>query len=139
MRIGVTLAALALVAPAATGPALGDGGADDGTPRGTVAFFVGDSCPPGWTAAADARGRVLVGVGVGEEVGVAVGTPLGDQEDRPHVHPWVATLALPAKNIAAANGGNGQGAAATSYALAGQTDPGPSGLPFAQLLACEKP
>jgi hypothetical protein len=117
------------------------GGEDevDGAPSGIVSFFVGETCPPGWQPAADAAGRLIVGVSDPAMVGLVAGTPLGDKEDRVHTHVWTGTLNLGSKNVAGADGGNNQGAAARAYELSGFTGPAPSGLPFQQLLACEKP
>ncbi len=113
----------------------------DGAPPGTVAFFeTGDGgvCPPGWVPATYATGRLVAGVTTSDQVGVTVGTPLADQEDRTHKHVYTGQVTLPYKSISAANGGNAQGAATGTYPVADMTDEAPSGLPFVQLLACEK-
>jgi hypothetical protein len=140
----LALAAVATSGAAPTGARAGAPGtaaaaAADGAPATMVAYFAGDACPAGWQPADDARGRLIVGVLAPADVGVTVGTPLGDQEDRAHEHAWLATLSVPAKNISAADGGNQQGARAQSYDVGGMTGPATTGLPFAQLLVCEKP
>jgi hypothetical protein len=131
--VGITLAALAVV----RGSASGGPQRDDGVAPGTVAFFTGTACPPGWATADYATGRLAVGVTDGAAVRLVVGAPLNDQEDRVHAHHFSGNATLSAKSIAAADGSNNQGAAAMTYALDGSAA-GASGLPFIQLLACEK-
>ena len=138
------LAALVLFLPLVAGAGgRADLPAGDGVPSGTVAFFSLDDpaggCPPGWARADAVAGRLVVGVTAAEDVGVAIGVPLADQEDRTHLHPYAAEVTLPSRNIAGANGGNGQGAGSGEHGVAADTDAGTSGLPFVQLLVCEKP
>ncbi len=115
---------------------------DDGVPSGTVAFFSfdgsGGNCPAGWVPAAQVQGRMVVGTTEAADVGVLVGAPLADQEDRAHVHAYQGTVQLPSRNVAGANGGNNQGAQSGDHALMGTSDASTSGLPFVQLLVCEK-
>lgn len=131
------LAALALPFQAARGQ---DDRVSD-VPSGTVAFFARSdaSCPAGYRPASEASGRLIVGVTGGDAVGKLVGKPLGNQEDRTHVHPFNTSITLPYKSISAADGGNNQGASAKTYADIGTSNPAPSGLPFLQLVACVKP
>jgi hypothetical protein len=141
----------ALTALLLSGRAQGDDVTEgDGVPTGMVAFFLdgtngldgdGDApaaCPRGWAPAAEAAGRLIVPVTGTTEVGVAVGSPLMDQEDRKHAHPFSAQLVLPAKPITGADGGNRSGAQAGPVMWTGTTEPAASSLPFIQLLACEK-
>jgi len=51
-------------------------------PSGAVMFFDLGSCPAGWTAYNNARGRYLVGMNTGGTLGVTVGTALSDQQNR---------------------------------------------------------
>lgn len=118
-------------------PAAGDPPGDDGAPPGMVAFFVGGACPKGWSVAANVQGRLVVGVTDGAETGIQVGTPLGDREDRLHAHTYTTDVVLPYKSVSAADGSN-EGAAAKTYPLSGKSLSVPSGLPFAQVQACEK-
>jgi hypothetical protein len=115
---------------------------DDGVPSGTVAFFsfdgTGGNCPAGWVPATQAQGRLIVGVTEPDQVGLLVGTPLADQEDRTHAHSYESVVTLPARNIAGADGGNQQGAQSGDHPVAGTTAAVPTGLPFQQLLVCEK-
>ncbi|MRG93832.1 hypothetical protein [Polyangium spumosum] len=112
---------------------------DDGAPSGLVAFVAGGVCPEGWVTVYDVEGRVVVGAIYPEDVGLEVGTPFADREERLHEHAYSGEVTLVAKNIAAANGGNQSGAAAATYPLAGTTKEATSGLPFLQVAGCVKP
>ena len=112
---------------------------DDGVPAGTLAFFAGGACPEGWKVADEAQGRLIVGVTDGDHAAVTVGEPLGDQEERKHLHPYKSQVTLTDKAIAAADGANGSGAAAKSYDLTGSTTKEATGLPFIQVQACVRP
>jgi hypothetical protein len=131
---------IALSAALLSGSASGEDPADDGVAPGTMAFFGSETgaCPDGWAPAEYAMGRLVVGVVEEASVGRLVGKPLTDQEDRIHTHKFTTAVPLADKAIAAADGANSQGAKAQEYTLEGATDPSPSGLPFIQLLACEK-
>jgi hypothetical protein len=111
---------------------------DDGVPSGMVAYISGGICPAGWIAASNVEGRLIVAVSDGKDVGVQVGMPLADQEDRMHSHAYKGDLGLAAKSIAAADGPNLEGAKAQTYSLSGTTLAGPSGLPFVQVTTCVK-
>jgi hypothetical protein len=130
----------ALGAALLSGSASGEGPADDGMAPGMVAFFGSETgvCPDGWAPAEYAMGRLVVGVVDEPAVGRQVGKPLADQEDRAHEHPFTTQVKLTEKNIAGADGPNTQGAKAQEYTVTGATEPSVSGLPFIQLLACEK-
>ena len=111
---------------------------DDGIAAGTVAFFAGSSCPPGWSCPDYAKGRMMVAVTDGSQVGVTVGTALADREDRMHQHDYSVSVTLAGRPLLGSSGGSIPGAQAQTYPVAGQSDPAPSGLPFVQLLACER-
>jgi hypothetical protein len=118
----------------------GSAPADDGAPSGMVAFFAGgNACPAGWAVADEAAGRMLVGVSDVNNIGMHVGTPLGDQEDRTHSHTFAAKATIDQKNIAAAGGGNDSAAEAGDVTTSGMTKDARSGLPFTQLIVCKKP
>jgi len=123
----------------AAGRASGETPPDDGAPSGMVAFVAGGVCPPGWVTVYDVEGRVVVGAIYPEDVGLEVGTPLGDREERKHEHAYSGEVTLVAKNVAGSNGGNHSGAAAATYPLAGTTTKVGSGLPFYQIAGCVKP
>ena len=133
----VVLAAAAAVWFGSQRSAQGGGPLDDGVPPGTVAFFApGAECPMGWMPYDPAAGRMIVGVSEPSAVGRTVGSPLADREDRTHTHEFSGTVALAARSIAGANGGNTQGAAARSYTVSGRTAAATSGQAFVQLRAC---
>jgi hypothetical protein len=119
------------------GRAAGDA-ADDGAPRGMVAFFGGGPCPTGWVAADYAQGRLVVAVTAASAAGVQVGASLGDREDRAHAHSFVGNLPLMSKSVSGADGGNNSAAQAQSYAWSNANVSATSGLPFVQLAVCEK-
>jgi hypothetical protein len=130
---------LLLAACATLLPARAEGqAADDGVPTGMVAFFTAASCPTGWSAASYANGRLVVGVNLAAQVGKTVGNPLADKEDRAHTHPFTVQLTTTVHSISAADGSNNQGAAAQMYSWSDATASSTTGLPFIQLLACEK-
>jgi hypothetical protein len=132
---GIAIGAFVLgLSRASGGPA-----EDDGAPSGMVAFVQGGNCPLGWEPALLVEGRLVVAVDDGANVGVEVGEPLVDREDRAHTHAYSGDLTLASKNIAAANGSNMEGAAAKAYPVAGTTAEETSGLPFVQVKACVKP
>jgi hypothetical protein len=120
--------------------ASGDDNTGGDVPAGMLTFMAGDvaECPPGWRVAQESSGRLVVGVTSSDAVGKLVGTALTSQEDRTHVHPFQTVAELPYKSISAANGGNGQGAAAARYTDSGVSEPASSGLPFVQLMGCVK-
>ena len=140
MKLSVALVLLALPLMGAAGapapPAAAPADPIDGVPKGMVAFFTGGACPDGWQLAGIATGRILVGTVDAETVGRTVGTPLGPEEDRAHGHPVHATVALPPKNVAAADGPNNGGAASGNQPLVGEAAPATTQLPFLQLTAC---
>jgi len=119
------------------GRAAGDAPAD-GAPVGMVSFFGGLGCPTGWVPASAAQGRLIVAVSDAQAAGMTVGEPLGDLEDRTHVHMFQGNLPLQSKSISAADGGNQSAAGAQTYSWASVDAAAPSGLPFMQLLVCER-
>jgi hypothetical protein len=60
----------------------GTSGSGGVAPSGAVMFFDLGSCPAGWTAYENARGRYIVGMTNGGTLGVTVGTALSDQQNR---------------------------------------------------------
>lgn len=134
--VGVALGVFAWIARA---PRPADKPPPDGMPSDAIAFFAGGACPPGWTLASGAQGRLIVGVVAGGAEGVQVGIPLADREDRPHTHDFTGSVSLGGKGLLAFDGGNNDGAAAKSYTVSGITEPATSGLPFVQMQVCVKP
>jgi hypothetical protein len=130
--LGVTMGSLLRATPA---PA--QGSAPDGAPPGMIAYFgQGNGCPTGWAVAETAEGRIALGTNVGALAGTAVGTPLGDREDRKHTHSYGVQISLSSNNIAGAGGSNTQAAANGTYGASLATSPAPSGLPFVQYRGC---
>lgn len=113
-------------------------------PRGTVAFFAGPTtCPEDWGPATYTNGRLVVGAyvsdaGVASDLLETVGDPLADREDRAHAHTFSGTVSLAAQNLSGADGSNAAAAATGTVDVAGTTSPATTGLPFVQLMVCEK-
>ena len=98
------------------------------------------ACPTGWIEPPNAAGRLVVGVPPGHEVGGTVGLPLGEQENRKHLHPFTAEFRVPAKAIEGSGDLNRCCANYGTRAVLGEPTTGEStsNLPFIQLLLCEK-
>jgi hypothetical protein len=111
---------------------------EDAAPPGMVLFATGSTCPSGWSIHTASQGRMLVGTALGGDVGLAVQTPLTDREDRTHTHAVTLTATLSRRNVAAANGGNNNGAAPGTVTATLPSAPATSGLAFVQRLACVK-
>jgi hypothetical protein len=138
-----------------TGPA----GADAVAPGGAVMYFDLPACPAGWEEYTAGRGRYLVGLNSGGTPGAAVGTALGNEENRAvgqhshgvtdpgHAHsvPYDTDML---ENLGDTIGGTDRvgadnATAATSSAPTGITiDPAGAvagtNAPYVQLLACRK-
>lgn len=108
----------------------------DAAPPGMVLWSMSAACPPGWSPHAASRGRLHVGAGLGGDVGLTVGAALGDREDRVHTHAVSVAGTLTQKNIAAAAGGNRDGAAPGAVSATLGSGPATSGLRFLQRTAC---
>ena len=119
-------------------PLLGAVPGPDAAPVGVVLFASGGECPAGFEPLAAARGRLLVGAELAGEVGLTVGTPLGDKEDRTHTHGVSLSVTLAYKSVSAADGGNHNGAENGTWTGGAQSPAEASGLGFIQRLACVK-
>jgi hypothetical protein len=111
----------------------------DTAPPGIVLAASEPTCPPGFVPHEASTGRLIVGAETGGDLGKAVGSPLGDREDRTHNHTTTIRFSLNRRNIAALDGGNDQGADDGEHAAIFATGPATSGLPFRQLRFCLKP
>ncbi|HRI70243.1 MAG TPA: hypothetical protein PK156_38695 [Polyangium sp.] len=111
----------------------------DGAPSGMVTFAGGGVCPPGWVHMSDLEGRTVVGTVTKEDVGIDVGTPFADREDRVHHHHFTGSATIAPKAVSIPNGGNGIVAEAGMYSIEGTTEDGAGKLPFFQMEACIKP
>ncbi|MBL8937710.1 MAG: hypothetical protein JNM69_24315 [Archangium sp.] len=126
-------------------------------PAGAVVFFALPSCPTGWTAYNNARGRVVVGASDGG-IGTTVGTAIPSGAQPTHAHRW-ARFSSNANWWSFNDGGtefqvinwtNGLNeGTGTGYFPFGPdsapstdtvyfTSSDPSGLAYVQLLACVK-
>jgi hypothetical protein len=113
--------------------------AQDGAPARMVTFFNAAACPPGWNPVSIASGRLLLASTDPAKVGVNVNPPLGNLEDRTHKHGYSGTVALNYKSISAGDSCcNPSAAHARDNPFSGTTNNAPSGLPFVQLLICER-
>lgn len=110
----------------------------DGAPSGMVTFVGGGVCPPGWVHVSDIEGRAIVGTVTKEDVGIEVGTPFTDQENRVHKHQYMGSVTLAPKPVGAPNGANGSVAEAGKYSIEGTTEESNGGLPFFQMEGCIK-
>ena len=106
-------------------------------PIGVSTFFTADQCPNGWQEVQDAQGRLVLSVKEKKWVGKTVGSPLEDQEDRPHRHHFMLTTSLPAKGVAANACCNWEGAESGFYRSDVYGSSGKSQLPFYQALFCQ--
>jgi hypothetical protein len=107
---------------------------------GTLIFVDGASCPDGWAQASASQGRHLVGLPAHGTPGATFGgAPLGAQEQRTHAHAYSTSLNTSSHGIALASGCCAGGYAQNmSYPISGNTDGADVGLPYVQLLQCEK-
>ncbi len=136
LRTSLASAALAVALFGAAPKAHGD---IVDAPTGTVAFFNLTACPSGWKVADYATGRLVVATTDGAKLRVQFGTPLSNQEDRTHSHTYSTNVSVDYKSISGANSCcNTQAASATSYPVNGTTSAASTGLPFIQLVICEK-
>jgi hypothetical protein len=119
-------------APAPTAPH------GDPYPKGAIAFFKRDACPPEWTPYEPAVGRTLLPTVGGTPPGGVNGAPLESGEDRTHTHKWSTAFSVGAVSFATFDGSNDGVARAGTVPFAGTTEPASSGVPYAQLLVCKK-
>ena len=118
----------------------------DTSPSGMMAFFMATAaaCPPGWTVATMAQGRLIVGVTNGSAVGVQVGTALtsesstGQTAAPTHQHGYSGSVSISRRDIVADHRADSQGAQNGTYSLSGFTGAGTSNLPLMQLVVCQK-
>ncbi len=111
---------------------------EQGVPSGLVAFFTTAACPPGWSAAKEAQGRLPVGASEPGEVGEVHGDSLGRRESPTHMHPFQAASRFEALDYRL-------GSVRYLTVLPGTVVPveevsGPASLqlPFLQLPACKR-
>ncbi len=107
-------------------------------PDGAVAFHQGTSCPAGWQPLVDAQGRFLVGRTDGTQVGVTVGAPLAQGEDRTHTHGYATTVDIGSTGVAGLSGCCTDVGAAGTQSVGGTADAAHAGPPRIAQLACQR-
>lgn len=111
----------------------------DSLPKLAVAFFQRKDCPRGWQPLAMAAGRTLVPTVGMDPIDIASGEPLMEGEDRAHGHAVMTNFNLSTVSYAGIAGEANHGLArGGSQALTGKTNAVPIGLPYVQLLVCNK-
>jgi hypothetical protein len=117
----------------------------DTTPDGMLAFFDQAGCPSGWSAFAQADGRLLLGyTNTTEYVAeAAVGTALASATAPTHTHGFSTTVDVGSFGLAATSGGNTSGAAPNSHDVPGSggsltVASVTGGTPFIQRTLCRK-
>ncbi len=110
----------------------------DSLPTGAISFFNRPDCPPGWSPFAAATGRTIV-PGAAIDVNAIQGMPLSDSEDRQHGHMIMGSLSLSSVTYAGIAGEANHGVAHDgSPAMTFMSADAPAGLPYVQLLVCQK-
>lgn len=109
-------------------------------PAGARVFFTGPSCPQGWGETKATQGRFLVGVPEKGKAGQGFGgAPLASGEKRTHRHLLEGKLQTSSQGIALLSGGLARGYARDdNYPYQGSSDEVEGGLPYIQLLQCQK-
>ena len=109
-------------------------------PSGMLLFFSASACPPGWVQPVSSQGRFLVGLPDGAKSGLSFGGPsLTSTESRLHRHSGSGQIRTSSHGIALASGsGAGGYAKDDGYAYQMMSSEGATGLPYVQLLQCQK-
>ena len=109
-------------------------------PKGTLMFFSEAGCPSGWIQAAATQGRLLVGLPPKAIPGLGFGgAALASQEKRAHHHAVSGTVTTMPHGIALASGCCAGGYLENgAYPYTADSDDSESGLPYLQLLQCQK-
>lgn len=109
-------------------------------PKFSVVAFNEESCPEGWRAFEPGRGRYIVGLTKGGDLGKIIGTELRDQENRSagrHTHGFDdAPLGGSVKDGLV--GGGYQRRRTESYSTYPNEGPEGTNAPYVQLLLCER-
>lgn len=110
-------------------------------PSGVLIATAELDCPSGWSQPEATQGRFLIGLpGGGSPLATFGGDPLTPQEDRTHSHAFSGSITTKQKQLNAAFGGekhSGYGQSGT-YTYKGPTESASTGLPYVQILQCEK-
>lgn len=108
-------------------------------PEHVVSFFNLSECPSGWRQYSAARGRFVVPLIAGVDNGSrSPNDPLKDGEERRHGHRYSSSVELASQSFTAFGGGNDSPAKAGRANFSGNTADASRGLPYVQLLMCQK-
>lgn len=111
----------------------------DALPKGAISLFNRKTCPTGWETFMAGGGRTLVPTAGAAKPGTSDGEPLDDSEERQHGHGAQIGLNLPTVNYAGIAGEANHGVArGGSVPLAVSVSKVSAGLPYVQLLVCQK-
>jgi hypothetical protein len=116
-------------------------GPDSGDiPSGVLIFTAGLDCPSGWSQPAATQGRFMVGLPPGgSPLAIFGGDPLAPHEDRTHAHSFSDSFTPDSKSLSQAPWwkawGYGHSGAQT---YSGESGTASTGLPYMQILQCEK-
>ncbi len=121
-------------------PPAGQAVVGDSVPSGTFAFVNALACPSGWTRSGAHEGRFVLGLPPGGVPYETRGGPaLANREERVHVHGFSGQVTIPSLDVALVSGCcYGDTGAHGTFGYSGVTDPAGTGLPYLQLLGCEK-
>lgn len=113
--------------------------ADEGAhPPNMTIFYGGEKdCPEGWQTTAGTAGRFIIASPAGDHDGVTFGsaTPLGDGDDRTHVHAFSVSFELTPAHVCLIGGGLPIARSGT-YTIDGHTAAAAAGVPYVQLRQC---
>ena len=143
LQASVALALVIGIASTAAAPALAQG-----LPQHMVAYMAGagqKECPEGWTEAAYAQGRLILGATDGSDVQKMAGTPAQPNEMPQHDHTFTITGTVPSEerrlepdtNLNEGRAVGGQVTSTGTTVAAIPTEPTGGPLPFIQFLVCE--
>lgn len=109
-------------------------------PTGMQIYFDASTCPSGWKQAPATQGRFIVGLPKGAPADISFGgEPMSNAMPRTHAHGNEVTLETVPHGIALAAGCCGSGYAKNAiYTSTTDTDAAETGLPWIELLHCEK-
>lgn len=109
-------------------------------PSGVLTFIAGLDCPSGWSQPAATQGRFMVGLPAGgSPLATFGGDPLAPHEDRTHAHSFSGSFTPGSKSLTQAPWWKAWGYGhwgAQNYS--GESGTASTGLPYMQILQCEK-
>mmetsp|Transcript_13854 Transcript_13854/g.19241 ORF Transcript_13854/g.19241 Transcript_13854/m.19241 type:complete len:752 (-) Transcript_13854:300-2555(-) len=108
----------------------------EGVPKGVIAFFDNDTCPPRWTPYSESVGRIIIPGSSENGVVFSAAAPLASQEDRLHTHTYTGSFTTATRPFWRYFINNWSPANPGTYQFTGTTFEASSGLPYIQLLTC---